>query len=232
MAEKVSGRWDSFMQEKMQNSEKISVTEKIARIYLRVSTQEQDLARQEDLVSNAKQQGYYVAAVYREKASGASADRHELKRMIGDLQKGEVVIAESIDRISRLPLPDAEALVTAIQNRGAVISVPGLIDLTEIAASAEGVSRIVLDAIQQMLLKIALQQSRDDYEQRRARQKQGIALAQKKNKYKGRAPDQALHQRVISLRNAGHSYSEVARLSGCSISTAKRVCSGVKNNTH
>ena len=123
MAEKVSGRWDSFMQEKMQNSEKISVTEKIARIYLRVSTQEQDLARQEDLVSNAKQQGYYVAAVYREKASGASADRHELKRMIGDLQKGEVVIAESIDRISRLPLPDAEALVTAIQNRGAVISV-------------------------------------------------------------------------------------------------------------
>ena len=43
----------------------------------------------------------YIAGVYREKASGARADRPELLRMIADLQPGEVVVAEKIDRISR-----------------------------------------------------------------------------------------------------------------------------------
>ena len=75
-----------------------------ARVYLRVSTDEQDLARQEAIVAGARAAGFYVAAVYREKASGARPDRPELLRMVDDLQPGEVVIAEKIDRISRLPL--------------------------------------------------------------------------------------------------------------------------------
>lgn len=72
---------------------------KVARVYIRVSTDEQDLQRQESIIENAKAAGYYVAAVYREKASGARADRPELLRMIADLQPGEVVIAEKMDRI-------------------------------------------------------------------------------------------------------------------------------------
>src|SRR5699024_12130742 len=62
-----------------------------------------------------------------EKASGARADRPELLRMIGDLQPGEVVIAEKIDRISRLPLPEAERLVASIQAKGARLAVPGVV---------------------------------------------------------------------------------------------------------
>lgn len=80
---------------------------KIARIYLRVSTDKQDVTRQHDIVSQAKAQGYYIAGQYEEKASGARADRPELLRMIKELQPGDVVIAEKIDRISRLPLPEA-----------------------------------------------------------------------------------------------------------------------------
>ncbi|BEA04991.1 hypothetical protein VEE15_49740 (plasmid) [Escherichia coli] len=85
----------------------------VARVYLRVSTDAQDLERQEAITTAAKAAGYYVAGIYREKASGARADRPELLRMIGDLQPGEVVIAEKIDRISRLPLPEAERLVAS-----------------------------------------------------------------------------------------------------------------------
>jgi len=62
--------------------------------------------------------------------------------MIGDLQPGEVVIAEKIDRISRLPLAEAERLVKAIQSKGARLAVPGVVDLSELAASADGVTRI------------------------------------------------------------------------------------------
>ncbi len=41
----------------------------VARIYLRVSTEDHDLQRQEAIIGNARTSGYYVAAVYREKAS-------------------------------------------------------------------------------------------------------------------------------------------------------------------
>ena len=93
-----------------------------ARIYLRVSTEEQDLSRQAEVEESARLAGYYVAAVYREKASGARADQPELQRMIGDLQPGEVVVAEKIDRISRLPLPEAEKLVDLIRAKGAKLA--------------------------------------------------------------------------------------------------------------
>ena len=63
-----------------------------ARIYLRVSTDEQDLTRQADIERSTRDAGYYVAGVYREKASGARADRPELLRMIADLQPGDVVV--------------------------------------------------------------------------------------------------------------------------------------------
>lgn len=84
---------------------------------MRVSTDEQDLSRQQTIVDEAKDSGYYVAGVYREKASGARADRPELVRMISDLQPGEVVVAEKIDRISRLPLAEAERQITQVASR-------------------------------------------------------------------------------------------------------------------
>ncbi|WP_159144663.1 recombinase family protein, partial [Escherichia coli] len=111
----------------------------------------------EAITTAAKAAGYYVAGIYREKASGARADRPELLRMIGDLQPGEVVIAEKIDRISRLPLPEAERLVASIQAKGARLAVPGVVDLSDLAAEAQGVAKIVLEAVQIMLFRLALQ---------------------------------------------------------------------------
>lgn len=137
---------------------------KIARIYERVSTSEQDLTRQAALESMARDNGFYIAGIYKEKASGAWANRPELLRMIADLQPGDVVIAEKIDRISRLPLPEAEKLITSIRKKGARLSIPGIVDLADLAADSAGVSRIVLESVQELLLKLALQTARDDYE--------------------------------------------------------------------
>ena len=125
--------------------------------YLRVSTDEQDLARQAEIEQSTRSSGYYIAGVYREKASGARADRPELLRMIADLQPGEVVVAERIDRISRLPLAEAQRLVGSIRSKGARLAVPGLVDLSEFATAADGVARIVLESVQELLLKLALQ---------------------------------------------------------------------------
>lgn len=194
-----------------------------ARVYLRVSTDTQDLARQEAIVATARAAGYYVAAVYRETASGARSDRPELVRMIADLQPGEVVIAEKIDRISRLPLPEAEQLVAAIRAKGARLAVPGIVDLSDLVAGSAGIAQIVLAAVQDMLLRVALQTAYDDYETRRERQREGIAIARASGRYTGRKSDVAQHRRILSLREAGLSIARTAELAGCSIAQVKRV---------
>ncbi|MDO5693664.1 MAG: recombinase family protein [Pseudomonadota bacterium] len=196
---------------------------RIARIYLRVSTDEQDLSRQNAVIESARAAGFYIAGVYRETASGARADRPELLRMIDDLQPGEVVVAEKIDRISRLPLPEAERLIAAIQAKGARLAIPGVVDLSELADEAEGVTKIVLQAVQSMLLRLALQMARDDYETRRERQRQGIELAVSAGRYRGRQADAMQHERILILRRE-HTIKETARLAGCSESQVKRVC--------
>lgn len=196
---------------------------RVARVYLRVSTDTQDLARQETIVATARGEGYYIAAVYRETASGARPDRPELTRMIADLQPGEVVIAEKIDRISRLPLPEAEQLVAVIRAKGARLAVPGIVDLSDLVADSSGVAQIVLAAVQDMLLRVALQTARDDYETRRERQREGIAIARSAGRYTGRKADVAQHRRILSLRDAGMSIARTAELAGCSVAQVKRV---------
>ncbi|WP_443726275.1 recombinase family protein [Rhizobium mongolense] len=148
--------------------------------------------------------------------SGARADRPELLRLISDLQPGEVVIAEKIDRISRLPLPEAEKLVATIRAKGARLAVPGIVDLSDIAADAEGVAKIVLESVQEMLLKLALQVARDGFEDRRERQRQGIDRARINGKYAGRQADTATHERIVALRTGGNSIARTAKLAGCS----------------
>lgn len=205
---------------------------KVARIYERVSTDEQDLARQSAIETKTRSDGYYIAGIYREKASGAQADRPELLRMINDLQSGDVVIAEKMDRISRLPLPEAERLIDAIRSKGAKISVPGLVDLSDLTSESDGISKIVLESIQELLLKLALQMSRDDYETRKHRQHQGIDLAKKAGKYIGRKEDKETHERIISLRNSGFTIAKTAALAKCSISQVKRVWAIYLANEH
>lgn len=194
---------------------------KAARIYQRVSAEEQNLERQNTLIEQAKAEGYYIAGVYKEKASGIRANRPVLNQLIADLQEGDVIIAEHIDRISRLPLAEAEKLVGRIREKGAILSIPGIIDLSQIQTDSE-IAKIVLDGVQAILLKIAMQTARDDYEQRRRRQMAGIAEAKKNGHYKGRQADTEIHGRIIALR-PNHTLQETAKLAGCSVSLVKLV---------
>jgi DNA invertase Pin-like site-specific DNA recombinase len=110
-----------------------------------------------------------------------------------------VVIAEKIDRISRLLLPEAELLISSIREKGARLAVPGVVDLSELAAETQGVAKIVLESVQEMLLKLALQIAHDDYQDRRERQRQGVELAKVAGKYHRRKTDSATYQRIIAL---------------------------------
>ncbi len=198
---------------------------KIARIYLRVSTIEQSNQRQEKIIDEATNNGYYIAKVYREKASGAIKDRPKLRELISDLQPGEIIVAENIDRISRLPLQDAMDLVNEIREKGAFLSIPNIVDLGELMTENQTeLSKIIMLSVQEMLLKMALQIARDDYELRRERQLAGIALAKKNKKYKGRKPDLNKHQLILDLWATGnYTEVEIAKRVDCSLPQVKRV---------
>lgn len=138
--------------------------------------------------------------------------------MIADLQPGDVVIVEKIDRISPLPLPEAEKLIASIRDNGTRLAIPGIVDFSEVVAGNDGVSRIVLESVQELLLKLVLKTARDDYEIRRERQRQGVQLAKVAGNYAGRKADLVTHERIIILRQSGLTIERTATLAGCSIS--------------
>lgn len=61
--------------------------------YIRVSTKEQNTARQEN---NIKADKYFI-----EKVSGKSAERKELRAMLDFVRENDTVIVESISRLAR-----------------------------------------------------------------------------------------------------------------------------------
>jgi DNA invertase Pin-like site-specific DNA recombinase len=66
--------------------------------YARVSTYGQTLDSQLDQLRKA---GCSSRNIYREKVTGARADRRELNRMLGKLGPGDVVTVTRIDRLAR-----------------------------------------------------------------------------------------------------------------------------------
>ena len=64
--------------------------------YIRISTADQNTARQEVLM---KELG--VEQVYIDRMSGKNTDRPELKRMMNYVREGDTVIVESISRFAR-----------------------------------------------------------------------------------------------------------------------------------
>jgi DNA invertase Pin-like site-specific DNA recombinase len=80
--------------------------------YARVSTYGQMLDSQLEQLRAER-----CATIYREKASGAQADRRELQRLLKAIQPGDVVTVTRIDRLARSTF-DLFAIVKAITDAG------------------------------------------------------------------------------------------------------------------
>lgn len=203
---------------------------KIARIYLRVSTLQQNLERQRKIIDEAKGNGFYIAGIYEEKASGVNASRPELNRLIDDLQEGDWVIAERIDRITRLPPREAELLIQRITEKGAKLHVPDVFsfgNLDELMGEGDSLPKYLteplMEALQKMFLRMALSIAHEDWKTRRERANQGIARAKKEGRMKGRPANEELHKSIIQLTLNGVSITGIASALKCSTSTVSKV---------
>lgn len=83
--------------------------------YARVSTLDQNLERQIEALQN---EGCEI--IYKEKITGKTKDRPELKKMLAELQEGNIVIVKELTRVSRSTL-DMLELVNEISDKGCYI---------------------------------------------------------------------------------------------------------------
>nr|SPD89675.1 resolvase [Pseudomonas syringae group genomosp. 3] len=162
------------------------------RAYLRASTDDQDASRARDYLETfVSGYGKAIASCYMENASGSHADRPELIRLLKDARRGDVLLVESIDRLSRMDDQAWRSLKTAIDNRGIrIVSV----DLPTshqgmTAQSGDEFTDRMLAAINYMMIDMMAAIARKHYQQRRLRQAQGIEKAKASGVYKGRPVD-------------------------------------------
>lgn len=196
------------------------------RSYLRASTIEQDANRANGALEQfAADHGQVVASTYTENASGTEANRPELLRLLKDARKGDVLLVESIDRLSRMEDPDWRMLKTTIDSKGlriVALDLPTSHLALRITQGDEFTSRM-LGAINNMMIEMMAAIARKDYQQRRERQAQGIAKAKSSGAYKGRPIDADLHKRVRELLAANLGIRATARHAGCSTTTVLKI---------
>lgn len=154
--------------------------------YIRVSTQEQNTVRQEVLMKNLG-----VDELYIDKSSGKSTDqRLELKKMMGYVRKGDMVVVESISRFARNTRNLLE-LVEQLSAKGVeFVSQKEAIDTTTPTGKF---MLTIFGAVAELEREYILQ-----------RQREGIAIAKTNGAYKGRKPIQRPNfDQVVKLWHSG-----------------------------
>ena len=195
------------------------------RAYLRASTEDQDATRaRADLEAFANNYGLTIAATYMENESGASLARPELFRLLADARPGDVLLVEQVDRLSRLTAGDWEKLKAELAARHVrVVALDLPTSWMMATAKADDFTARMFDAINGMMLDMLAAVARKDYEDRRRRQAQGQAKAKAEGRYKGRPEDTARNAGIVSMLQAGASWSKIQAATGCSRATIAKL---------
>lgn len=170
--------------------------------YVRVSTIEQNEARQKEALEKFEIDRWFI-----EKASGKDTNRPQLQEMLAYIREDDTVYVEEFSRLGR-STADLLATVQAIEDAGAKFvslkesfdtSTPvGRLQMTMMAAIAEFERAMILE-----------------------RQKEGIAIAKREGKYKGR--------KAVSVPDIGKYYQQYMSRRGTKTDIAKEL--GISRTT-
>jgi len=135
--------------------------------YIRVSTEEQNEARQREALEQHNIDKFFI-----EKASGKNTKRPELQKMLDWAREGDTIFIHDLSRIARSTKDLLELLDTLDSKKVALVSDKENIDTT----TATGKLIVtVIGAINEFERANLLE-----------RQREGIAIAKREGKYKGR----------------------------------------------
>lgn len=188
------------------------------RIYVRASTKDQDAERAlDDLITFSKEYGDQYHS-YIENYSGTKLDRPALNRLLDEAEQGDILLVESVDRLSRLSQDDFSTLKQRIKAKGLRLVVA---DLPTTHTVNEGMTGDILNVINSMLIDLLATMAKLDNDKRRERIKQGL----ERSGYKptGKKADTTKHDRIKALNDKGLTKEEIAKAVGCGVATVYRV---------
>lgn len=199
-----------------------------AHLYLRASTKDQDANRAKvSLESFAVEKGLSIVAVYAENISGTKLNRPELLNLLDTAESGDVLLVESVDRLSRLSQADWDTLKATIKAKGLRLVVADL-PTSHMLVEAKGITGQIMDVINNMLIDLMATMARLDQEKRVERIKQGLEnkkAAEPEWKPAGKGRNAAKWAEVQSLmrKHPTMSADQLAKLADCGVATVYRI---------
>ena len=176
--------------------------------YVRVSTAEQNPARQIELMKSLG-----VEKIYQEKRSGKNTDRPQFNEMLSFLRDGDTLYVESFSRLSR-STRDLLSTVATLTERGV-----NLVSNKESFDTSTPQGKFVLTVFAAL--------SEFERESILERQREGIEIAKAEGKYKGRKPIPATDKFFTVAKawaDGKVALKEAIQKSGMSSSTFFRKC--------
>ncbi|MGN0679810.1 MAG: recombinase family protein, partial [Oscillospiraceae bacterium] len=173
--------------------------------YARVSTEQQNLDRQLDMLRN-----YGVDHIYNEKMTGTKRNRPELEKLLERLTEGDTVVVESLSRLGR-STKDLIWLMETFNEKGV-----NLVSLKESIDTTTSTGKLLFT------LMSALAQFERDVLADRTRE--GLAAARARGRMGGRpCIDDTIIRKAIKLYNTRqYSLKEIEELTGVKRSTLYR----------
>ncbi len=202
-----------------------------ARLYLRASTKEQDSHRAEQILREfAADRGMTIAGLYAENISGTKLERPELIRLLDEAEPADVLLCESVDRLSRLSQGEWKQLRSMIECKGLRLVVVDL-PTTHQLANSDDIASQVLRVINDMLLDLMATMARLDQQKRVERIKQGLERRKERGetiKTRGKSKSWVMAQEML-LKFPDASADEIARLAKCGVATVYRAKAELAN---
>ena len=189
------------------------------RIYVRASTKDQDAKRAlSDLIGFSK--SYADSYVdYIENYSGTKLDRPALTKLLDDANQGDILLVESVDRLSRLSQDDFAILKQRIKDKGLRLVVA---DLPTTHTINDGMTGEILNVVNNMLIDLLATMAKLDNDKRRERIKQG--LANSGYKPSGKKANKEKHKRIRELASQNSmTKEEIAKAVDVGVATVYRV---------
>jgi len=199
-----------------------------AHLYLRASTKDQNALRAKaSLEAFAADKNLALAGIYSENISGTKLNRPELLRLLNTAEKGEVLLVESVDRLSRLSQADWETLKATIKDKGLRLVIADL-PTSHMLIQDKGITGQIMEVINNMLLDLMATMARLDQEKRVERIREGLKNKRDVDpewKPAGKAKNTAMWDKVVTImgKHPTMSADDVAKLAECGVATVYRI---------
>lgn len=194
------------------------------RIYVRASTKDQDAERALDDLKEFASKLNEEIKEYVENESGTKLDRPVLNQLLADAVKGDTLLVESVDRLSRLTQAEFKVLKGRIEEKGLKLVVSDLPTTHVLLNTDDTITSSIMNLVNNLLIDLLATMARLDNEKRIERIKQGL----ERSGYKpsGKKADTQKHDRIKELNAKGLTKEEIAKAVGCGVATIYRVLKG------